>query len=164
MHHLQGWLPHQTISWHQMSSETCCLCTNAKLATPILFTYSPTLTMTMSLWWPAIAAHVIHYPPYQLVTYLFALLQTVQCTNLRANLGAIHLLNSQAAHPPLHHRGCWSAHHTSKPLHPQHLMSTSTNCVPNHQRSPANLQLAPSHQPTHFPLLDWMTTEMRCPP
>ncbi len=56
------------------------------------------------------------------------------------------------------------AHHASKPVHPQRITSTSTTYVPIHHESPANLQLAPSNQPTHFPLLNRMTPEMRCPP
>jgi hypothetical protein len=39
------------------------------------------MTMTMTLWWPAIAAHVFHYLPYQLVSYLFAHLQTFRDAN-----------------------------------------------------------------------------------
>ena len=36
--------------------------------------------------------------------------------------------------------------------------------VPRQQESPINLQHAPSNNPTHFPVLNRMTTEMRCPP
>ena len=50
IHHLLGWLPHQTTSRHQMSSETCRLCINAKRATTILFRSSPTMTTMMTLW------------------------------------------------------------------------------------------------------------------
>ena len=35
----------------------------------------------MTLWWPAIAAHVSHHLPYQLATYLCADLQTVRSAN-----------------------------------------------------------------------------------
>ena len=59
---------------------------------------------------------------------------------------------------------CWSAQHISKPLHPQHLTFASTTYVPRQQEIPPNFQHAPNNNPTHFPLLDRMTTEMRCPP
>ncbi len=36
--------------------------------------------------------------------------------------------------------------------------------IPRQQKSPPNFQHAPSNHPTHFPLLNRMTTEMRCRP
>jgi hypothetical protein len=55
--------------------------TSSTLTTTTLSTSSPTTTMTMTLWWPAIAAHIFHHLSYQLVTYPFANLQTVQRAN-----------------------------------------------------------------------------------
>ena len=48
-------------------------------------------------------------------------------------------------------------------MHPSRNAESMTY-IPIHLGNPANLQLAPSRQPTHFPLFNQMTNEMTCPP